>query len=231
MEGDWAVNRGAYLAGCLHENRNVLDDVDEVPWGWSHYLAHNFGSAAPSVTYLMARSLGDTLLDRYYPAGLLLALDELATHRPGNLEMGLGWTVRQLADAINGMCRRWGVSPHGVADDAIFVRSDHAAGFIANEFSLQDVHFDPARKADRISGRNRMRRLLAHAGSTDRPGLAIARRCRYFWDTVPMLARDVKRIEDVDSSGPDHGADAIRYGCLREEMAPSVKLVRMRGRM
>lgn len=155
-------------------------------------------------------------------------LDELATHRPGNLNMGLGWTVPQLSDAIKGMCRRWGVSPHGVADDAIFARGGHASGSIADEFSLQGVHFEPARKADRVSGWNRMRRLLSHAGSPDRPGLYVARRCRYFWDTVPMLARDAKRIEDVDTTGPDHGADAIRYGCLRQELAAGVKLVRER---
>lgn len=228
MDGDWAVNRGAYFAGCLDENRNVLDDVDEVPWGWSSYLAHDFGSSAPSATYLMARSPGDTLNDFYYPPGSLLVLDELATHRPGNLNMGLGWTVPQLSDAIKGMCRRWGVSPHGVADDAIFARGGHASGSIADEFSLQGVHFEPARKADRVSGWNRMRRLLSHAGSPDRPGLYVARRCRYFWDTVPMLARDAKRIEDVDTTGPDHGADAIRYGCLRQELAAGVKLVRHR---
>lgn len=77
-----------------------------------------------------------------------------------------------------------------------------------------------------MSGWNRMRRLLSLAGSPDRPGLLIARRCRYFWDTVPMLARDPRRIEDVDTTGPDHGADAIRYGCLRQELAAQVKLVR-----
>lgn len=81
-------------------------------------------------------------------------------------------------------------------------------------------------KADRVSGWNRMRRLLSHAGKPDRPGLYIARRCRYFWDTVPMLARDAKRIEDVDTTGPDHGADAIRYGCLRQDWAPELKFVR-----
>lgn len=26
--------------------------------------------------------------------------------------------------------------------------------------------------------------------------------------------------EDVDSSGPDHAADTVRYGCLREERLP-----------
>lgn len=43
-----------------------------------------------------------------------------------------------------------------------------------------------------------------------------------------MLARDPKRIEDVDTTGPDHGADAMRYGCLRQELAAQVKLVRER---
>jgi hypothetical protein len=132
--------------------------------------------------------------------------------------------VPQLAEAIKGLCRRWEVGPHGVADDAIFARSGHSAGNIADEFRLRGVYFEPARKADRVSGWNRMRRLLAHGGAPDRPGLFIARRCRYFWDTV--LARDPKRIEDVDTTGPDHGADAVRYGCLRQELAAEVQLVR-----
>ena len=41
-----------------------------------------------------------------------------------------------------------------------------------------------------------------------------------------MPARDAKRIKDVDTTGPDHGADAIRYGGLRQELAAGVKLVR-----
>jgi hypothetical protein len=39
----------------------------------------------------------------------------------------------------------------------------------------------------------------------------------YFWETVPYITRDLKRVEDVDSTGPDHAADAVRYGCLRDE--------------
>jgi hypothetical protein len=36
----------------------------------------------------------------------------------------------------------------------------------------------------------------------------------YVWATVQYLARDQRRVEDVDSSGPDHATDACRYGCL-----------------
>lgn len=41
-----------------------------------------------------------------------------------------------------------------------------------------------------------------------------------------MLPRDPKRIEDVDSTGPDHGADAIRYGCLRRAEAMTMHMGR-----
>lgn len=72
-----------------------------------------------------------------------------------------------------------------------------------------------AKKADRITGWQTMRRMLADAGKPDVPGLYVSRGCEYFWATVPCLARDQKREEDLDSTGPDHGADACRYGLMR----------------
>ena len=53
LEGDWAVARGAYFAGCLDESRNAVGPFTEVPrtkYGerWSTWLAHDFGSSAPS---------------------------------------------------------------------------------------------------------------------------------------------------------------------------------------
>jgi len=53
----------------------------------------------------------------------------------------------------------------------------------------------------------------------------VSRACAYWWATVPYLARDTKRVEDVDSSGPDHGADACRYG-LSE--APKAEVFNLR---
>lgn len=67
-----------------------------------------------------------------------------------------------------------------------------------------------------------MRRLLSDAGQPDKPGLYVSRSCEYFWGTVPYLERDQKRVEDVDSSGPDHGADACRYGLLRQRWEATV---------
>jgi hypothetical protein len=146
----------------------------------------------------------------------LLLLDELSTALPDTPSKGNGWTVPILAEEIVAMCKRWNIAPQGCADDAIFSKMGSAAGSIADEFRRAGVFFYPAKKADRISGWNIMRRMLADAGKPDVAGLYISRSCEYFWQTVPYLGRDPRRVEDVDSSGNDHAADAVKYGCLRE---------------
>lgn len=227
LSGDWAVNRGAYFASVLDEDRNAVEPWTEIPRGWRTYLAHDFGSSAPSVTYLVAESPGDTLAGRYYPRDSLVLVDELATAKRDRPNEGLGWTVPILAEEIRAMCERWKVKARGVADDAIFAKTGSGAGSIADEFMRAQVYFSRARKADRIGGWNVMRRLLADAGKPDVPGLYVSRACGYFWETVPYLGRDEKRVEDVDSQGPDHGADAARYACLRG--GNDIQLVRMTG--
>jgi hypothetical protein len=176
-------------------------------------LAHDFGSSAPSVTYLCATSPGGTGLDgRWYPRDSILLLDELATTDPADPSRGMGWPVNVLAEAICELADRWGVKPSGVADDSIFNKTGSSLGSIADEFRRAGVNFRPARKGSRVAGWQLMRRLLADAGKVDKPGLYVSRVCRYWWETVPLLARDPRRPEDVDSRGPDHAADATRYG-------------------
>lgn len=234
-EGDWSVSRGAYFASVLDEGRNAVDPWQAVPRGWTTFLAHDFGSSAPSATYIVAVSPGGNGPDgKFYPRDSLVLIDELATCKRDRPSEGLGWTVPILAEEILAMCKRWespalrtSVQPRGVADDAIFAQSGHGAGSIADEFRRCGVLFHPAKKADRLTGWNIMRRLLEDAGKPDVPGLYISRACEYFWSTVPYLARDQKRVEDVDSSGPDHAADAVRYGCLRRDY--SMKRVALSG--
>lgn len=227
VDGDWAVNRGAYFASVLDENRNATDPWPDIPDDWGVYLTHDFGSSAPSVTYICAISPGGNGPDgQFYPRNSVVLVDELATNRRENLNLGLGWTVPTLAEEIVNLCNEWGVKPRGVADDSIFAKTGSAYGSIAEEFRKDGVYFEPAKKADRITGWNIMRRLLADAGKPDRPGLYVARHCRYFWETVPYLARDQKRVEDMETTGPDHSADAVRYGCLRRGPIAQVGKIR-----
>lgn len=223
-DGDWTVARGAYFSSSLEESRNAVEPWDSIPEGWRTHLAHDFGSAAPSVTFLCATSPGEEVQGRWYSRDSIVLVDEYATAMPSDWSKGLNWTAQQTGEAIAAWARGWGVRASGVADDAIFANVGSSAGSIAEELRKAGVSFDRARKADRITGWQRMRRMLSNAGKPDVPGLYISRRCEGFWATVPYLARDVKRVEDLDTTGADHWADACRYGLLKQHWATSLNV-------
>lgn len=230
INGDWTVARGAFFASVIDEERNAIPTFDKIPTlqktfrdrtdkKWDHWLAHDYGSSAPSATYLMLRSPGEEIAGKHYPKDSIIIIDELVTSDPVALNDGLGYTVPHLAEYIKEMCDKWNVKAKGVADDAIFAQHGSKAGSIADEFKREGVYFRKANKADRKSGWEIMRRMLQDAGKPDKPGLYIARHCEYFWATVPYLGRDPRNVEDLDTRSADHAADAIRYGLLYEERA------------
>jgi hypothetical protein len=228
LQGDWTVARGSFFGSVLEENRNAVARWPGIPAQWpASYLSHDYGSSAPSVTFIVARSPGAAGPDgRWYSRDSLVLVDELATNEPGSLSKGMGYTIPVLSERIKDLCAQWKpagrsaqfqiVRPAGVADDAIFSQAGHARGSISDEFRAAGVNFSPAKKSDRLTGWGIMRRLLQDAGKVDVPGMYIARHCEYFWSTVPFLSRDPRKIEDLDSRGNDHGADAARYSCLRQ---------------
>lgn len=224
-DGDWTVARGAYFSAVLDQGRVLLEPwkPDALPRrtrdreGWDFYLAHDFGVSAPSVTYVCAESPGmGGPDDRWYARGSVVLLDELATNEPNSLERGMGYTVPVLSERIKELAKRWQMRPEGNADDAIFAKTGHGAGSISDEFRGCGVSFTPAKKADRLTGWERMRRMLADAGKVDVPGLYVSRLCEYWWQTVPILPRDPKKPDDVDTRAADHAADACRYALMRQ---------------
>ena len=54
----------------------------------------------------------------------------------------------------------------------------------------------------------------------ERPGLFIFEQCKWFIETVPVLPRDEKNMDDVNTDAEDHIADETRY-LVRWVQAPS----------
>ena len=67
-------------------------------------------------------------------------------------------------------------------------------------------------------GSETLRRLLADAGKPDVPRLYLTALCEYAIATLPVLERDPRRVEDLDSRGPDHACDALRYGVIADRI-------------
>ena len=173
-------------------------------------------SSAPAIATLLTRSPGAKGPDGvYYARDSIIAVDELAVSDPADISKGLQWPVPKIAEAIIAMCDRWDDEPFGCADPAIFARTGHSSGSIANEFSQCGVTFQPSENS-RIAGWSLMRTMFAACGAVDRPGLYVARHCSQFWQTAPVIGRDPRRIEDIDSRLNDHSCDSLRYGVMFE---------------
>lgn len=228
--GDWNIAKGGFFAAVFDTERNVVPPWRNLPrdYGWEFFIAGDHGSAAPAVFYLCARSPGARGPDdRFYPAGSVILFDEIAFVERDSLSRGLGLTVPSMATEVVEQCKAWGVSPAGAMDDACFASHGSASGTLANEYRRAGLRIHPARKGDRATGWELMRRMLADAGAPDKPGLYVSERCAYWLATVPFLPRNPRRIEDVDTTAPDHGADASRYALLYER--PRVVVSRLTG--
>lgn len=82
VDGDWAIAHGAYLTSVLDEKRNAVDPWQGFPPGWQTCLRHDFGSSAPSATYIVAKSPGVEGPDgNFYPRDSIVIIDELATNK------------------------------------------------------------------------------------------------------------------------------------------------------
>jgi len=178
IDGDWNVTRGgAFFGGCLDEKRSMFPQW-KVPEGmslkrflrpqleacgggtylappdlegWSWWLGHDWGYSSPSVTYLGGRSPGAKVEGRWYPRGSIVVLAEVATCQDDQLHRGQELSVADVALLVKDMCRRFGVTPQGVCDDACGTRMDDGVS-VAQKFAEQGVFFRPSHKGSRVGG-------------------------------------------------------------------------------
>lgn len=115
-------------------------------------------------------------------------------------ERAMGWTGRVQT---------------GVADSAIFATEN--GNCIADDMARIGVRWEPADKSpgSRINGWQMVRKMLRNAAADvpEEAGLYAFDTCRQYARTLPTLARDERKPDDVDSDGEDHVADEVRYRC------------------
>lgn len=235
LEGSWEIVAGGMFDDIWTPDRHVVKPF-EVPGTWMINRSFDWGSSKPFSVGWWAESDGSD----YYENG------ERRSSVPGDLfriAEWYGWTgqpnegsrmvAREIAQGIIERERRllpnYYVAP-GPADGSIYDKVNNVS--IAEEMQDVGVYWEVADKSpgSRIQGWERMRSMMKQSllDRREEPGLFVFETCDHFLRTVPVLPRDDRKIDDVDTEAEDHVADECRYRVLTRTHRMSV--VKYRGR-
>lgn len=190
MEGDWDVFEGQYFTEFRRDDHVIepwaADDKETWDWfnSYETICGLDYGYAAPS-----AVNFGK------YIDGTWYIFDEIyQTHL----------TYEMLRDKI--------LEKEHVrtiyADPAIWAKQNNP---LSGAMKMDPLKPKKAMN-DRIIGWNFLKQLMIEkTGEIPKPRLQIFSTCKNLIRTLPTLVYDETKIEDLDTDGEDHAADALRY--------------------
>lgn len=231
LGGSWDVSAGAFFGGSWSRAIHVLEPFP-IPVSWQLDRSFDWGSSKPFSVGWWAESDGTRVRMangdfRTFPRGTLFRIGEWYGCVKNKPNVGLKLGTAEIARGIlERQKNRWPnrmVLP-GPADSSIYDVVDGEC--IGEKFRLAGVTWTTANKGpgSRKNGwelmRDRFKAGKPKKGPDgkdlplENPGLFVFKDCVDFIRTVPMLPRDEKKPEDIDTESEDHVADEARYKCL-----------------
>jgi hypothetical protein len=216
LEGSWDIVAGGMFDDIWDADVHVISPFP-IPSSWRVFRAFDWGSSRPFSVGWWAESDGT---GANFPPGSLIRIAEWygcsATPNEG-LKM-------LAADIARGIAEREKLIPYrvqpGPADASIY-DSDRGKS-IGDQMADVGVTWTAAdkRPGSRVNGWERLRSMLSAATKHPReePGLWVFETCRHFIETVPVLPRDEKKPDDVDTDAEDHIGDETRYAVMQRHV-------------
>lgn len=220
--GDWNIVSGGMFDDVWSEAVHSVAPFD-IPSSWSIDRTFDWGSAKPFSVGFWAESDGTeaTLADgtrKAWPRGTLFRIAEIYGWN-GQPNEGCRKLAVEVAREIKAYCADvpWGrrVRP-GPADNSVFDAENGVC--IADDMARLGVSWTRSDKSpgSRKTGWEAMRRMFkaCRKSPQEEAGLYVFNTCRHFLRTVPVLPRDEKKPDDIDTNAEDHIADEARYRVL-----------------
>lgn len=253
---DWDIAAGGFFADFWNAKKHVLPNF-EIPKGWKLGFSFDWGSAKPASLGLWAITDGSQPKMEglpHFPRGSAIRIDELYTvqrDRHGQVEAnkGLEWSNNKLGKQIAKRLMKWEEKTdrrfrRNVADPSIWTEdggesihdqmvgkpakdNQKATGARAEGYRLKMDKADNSREA----GWGKMKEMLEESDKprAESPGLWIMKRCTEFIRTVPVLPRDEKNPDDLDTEAEDHIADEARYFVMSIAVSKKVSTTKLKG--
>lgn len=217
LEGDWDIVAGGMFSDFWEQKTHIIPPFD-IPKSWKIDRSFDWGSSKPFSVGWYAESDGTeaTMKDgtkRNFPRGTVFRISEYYGWN-GKPNHGLGMLAVEIARKIKEYEAAFGRFVHpGPADNAIFDTQN--GNCIADDMTRIGVRWERSDKSpgSRMNGWEKCKQMLAASMKypMEEPGFFVFDTCRQFTRTVPVLVRDDKKPDDIDTEQEDHIADEWRY--------------------
>lgn len=224
LYGDWDIVAGGMFDDVWKPEFHVLPnfDLSTIPRGWRIDRSYDHGQSKPFSVGWWAESNGEPMEveGRYIGAvaGDLIRIAEWYGWN-GRPNEGLRMTSPEIATGILRLENEMGIKGRvraGAADSSIFDKYE-AQKSVAGDMRKYGVRWEPIDKGpgSRMQGWEQMRKMMRASipkqGVREEPGLFILDCCEQFKRTIPVLPRDDRNLDDVDTEAEDHVGDEVRY--------------------
>jgi len=235
VHGSWDLITGGFFTDVWNPNIHILRPFD-IPKSWHLHRSFDWGSSRPwAVTYGFEANGEQPDMDGvpYIPPGSIIVPDELygwtGVVNEGDRALSSEIADRTLAVDKN-LEGEYGIRViPGPADTSIWTVTDGAS--IAAELSRHGCRWTKAYKGSgsRIAGWSLIRQMLGAAKRRDleKPHLYFFDRAEHHIRTLPIMQRDKRKPEDIDTELEDHAMDSLRYLLARKMTRISRRRVRM----
>ncbi|OGV45847.1 MAG: terminase [Lentisphaerae bacterium GWF2_44_16] len=225
LEGSWDIVAGGMFDDLWNPAVHVVEPF-AIPKTWRIDRSFDWGSSKPYSVGWWASSDGSdiVLADGTRRSTLKGDLFRIAEYYGWNGQPNTGTkeTAVDVARKIIKMEKemQFNVRP-GPADNSIYDVNN--GNCIADDMARAGVRWERSDKSpgSRKNGWELMRQRLKASIERCDPGLFVFSTCRNFIRTIPVLPRDEKESDDIDTEAEDHIADEARYRVLAQSKSVS----------
>lgn len=237
IDGSWDLLIGGFFTDVWEKEKHVLPNF-KIPSSWRLIRSFDWGSSKPwGVTYAyitngeQPESNGYDIIP-YIPKDSVIVPTEIYGWN-GNVNEGDQAISSEIAKRVlevdNALLTEYSVRcTPGPADTSIYEVRDGTS--IGAELSRHGCHWTKAYKGSgsRIAGWAIIRQMLGAAkrGDIESPHLYFFEQAEHHIRTLPIMQRDKKKPEDIDTDLEDHLMDSLRYLIARRLSAMTRRAVK-----